>query len=218
MGLPAGRRLRPARRLILPGSSAPGPTTIHLVRHAAHGLLPHTLAGRMPGVPLSAEGQAQAASLAARFAGQPIAAVVASPVQRAQETAVPVAAALGLAVRTEPGFEEIDFGRWTGCRFAALAADPDWARWNRMRSLACCPGGETMHAAQSRALRAVHELRAEHGAAVLVVVSHADVLKAVLAAALGLSLDLLHRLTLDPASVSTLLVFDADMRVDGVNR
>jgi len=200
-------------------ASAAGPTTFHLVRHATHGLLPHILAGRMPGVPLSAEGQAQAAALAERFGqGQPIAAIVASPVQRAQETARPIAARLGLPLRTNFGFEEIDFGRWTGRRFDALQPDPAWHAWNRLRSLAQCPGGETMHAAQSRALLALSRLRAEHGSASIVVVSHADVLKAMLAPALGLSLDHLHRITIDPASVSTLVLFEEDCRVDGLNR
>ena len=203
---------------MIPGVSGAGPTTFHLVRHAAHGLLPHTLAGRMSGVPLSADGRAQAETLARRFAGTDVAAVVASPVQRAQETAAPVARALGLEVRGDAGFEEIDFGRWTGQRFEALDADPDWHAWNRLRSLARCPGGETMHAAQSRALAALARLRAEHGAATVLVVSHSDVLKAVLAPALGLSLDHLHRISIDPASVSTLLVFDADWRVEGLNR
>ena len=193
-------------------------TTFHLVRHAAHGLLPHTLAGRMACVPLSDEGREQASALAARFTGQAIAAVVSSPVQRAVETAIPLAAALDLTLATEPGVQEIDFGRWTGLRFAELEHDPEWHAWNRLRSVSACPGGETMHAAQSRALHALARLRATYGTAVVVLVSHADIIKALLAPALGLSLDHLHRLTIDPASISTLVLFDDDMRVDGVNR
>ncbi len=187
------------------------------MRHAAHALLPHTLAGRMAGVPLSNAGRAQAAALAARFIGRPIAAVLSSPVQRAQETAAPIAATLGLPLTIEPGFEEIDFGAWTGMRFDALEHDPAWQAWNRLRSVAVCPAGESMHQAQSRAMLALARMRAEHGEADLIVVSHADVIKSVLAAALGLSLDLLHRLTIDPASISTLVLFDTDLRVDRVN-
>ncbi len=194
------------------------PTTIHLVRHAAHGLLPHTLAGRMSGVPLSEEGGAQAKALAEHFQSEPVAAVVTSPVERARGTASPIAAALGLAVSIEPGFDEIDFGRWTGQRFDALGTDPAWDAWNRLRSLAACPGGETMHQAQSRALLALASLRRAWPADTVVVVSHADIIKAVLAPALGLSLDHLYRLTIDPASISTLVLFDDDLRVDGVNR
>ena len=193
-------------------------TTVHLVRHAAHSLLPHTLAGRMPGIPLSDEGRAQATHLATRFAPDPIAAIIASPVQRAQETAAPIAARLNLALQTNPGFNEIDFGAWTGRRFEDLAPDPLWQRWNRLRTLTTCPGGETMPEAQSRALRALAQLHATHPAQTIIIVSHADILKSILAAALGLSLDHLHRLTIDPASVSTLTLFDHDMRVDGINR
>ena len=172
----------------------------------------------MPGVPLNGHGHAQATALAARFATHPIAAVIGSPVQRAQETAQPIAAAHRLPVQIDPGFEEIDFGAWTGLTFEALAPDPAWQAWNRQRSLAACPGGETMHEAQARAMRALGRLRDAHPHGTVVVVSHADVLKAILAPALGLTLDQLHRLTIDPASVSTLVLFDAEIRVDALNR
>ena len=193
-------------------------TTIHLVRHAAHALLPHTLAGRMPGVPLSNEGHAQARHLAERLRATGTRAVVSSPVQRARETAAPIAQALGAALTIDAAFEEIDFGAWTGQRFLALDDDPAWHAWNRLRSLAPTPGGETMHQAQSRALAALGQLHRAHPGAEIAVVSHADIIKALLAPALGLSLDHLHRLTIDPASVSTIVLFDADVRVDGVNR
>lgn len=172
----------------------------------------------MAGVALSADGCEQALRLAQRFAGQPIAAVWASPVQRAQETAAPIARQLRLPVQVEPGFEEIDFGAWTGRSFEQLGLDPAWQAWNQSRSLACCPGGETMHQAQSRALLALGRLRGAYPGQEVVVVSHSDMLKAMLAPALGLPLDRLHRLTLDPASVSTMVVFDNDLRVDGLNR
>ena len=201
--------------MALPMSS--GPTVFHLVRHAAHVLLPHTLAGRMQQVPLSEAGRAQAAGLAERLAGEAIFAVVASPVQRAMETAEPLAQRLGMQVVVNAGFQEIDFGAWTGRRFDELAGDPVWADWNRLRALASCPGGETMHAAQSRALSALMGLHAAHGGRTIAVVSHADIIRAILAPALGLPLDRLYRLTIDPASVSTLVVLEGDMRIDRVN-
>jgi probable phosphoglycerate mutase len=188
------------------------------VRHGAHPLLSHTLAGRMPGVGLSAEGWQQAAALTTRLAGQAVDAVVSSPVQRATETAAPVADRLGLPVTIDPAFEEVDFGRWTGLGFDTLDADPGWHDWNRLRSMAGCPGGETMHAAQSRALEGLRRLRAAYPDQVVLVFSHSDIIKALLAPALGLPLDRLYRLTIDPASISTLVVFDGDVRVDGVNR
>lgn len=190
------------------------PTTFHLVRHAAHALLPHTLAGRMPGVGLSAEGRAQAARLAARIGR--LDHVVTSPVQRARETAAALAGPR--AAELEPGFEEIDFGAWCGQAFEVLAPDPEWQRWNTIRSLARCPGGETMAEAQSRALAALDRLRTARPGQTIAIVSHADILKALLAATIGLSLDHLQRLTLDPASISTLVVSEDTLRVDGINR
>ena len=194
-----------------------GGTTFHLVRHASHGLLAHTLAGRMAGVPLSEGGRAEAARLAQRL-DPPIAAVITSPVQRAVETAAPIAARLGLVAQVEPGLAEIDFGAWTGRRFDDLAPDPAWQAWNRMRGLVACPGGESMHQAQSRALAALDRLRLFYPDQVVVLVSHADILKALLAPALGLPLDRLYRLTIDPASISTLIAWEGDWRVEAVNR
>ena len=194
-----------------------GPTTVHLVRHATHGLLPHTLAGRLPGIALSPAGAAEAQALAAHF-NHPVAAIYSSPIQRALETAAPIAAALALPVMQNPGFTEIDFGEWTGARLDALAPDPAWQAWNRFRSLARCPGGETMHEAQSRALSALADCRVRHPGATVVIVSHADIIRSMLAPILGFSLDRLYRLTIDPASISTLTLFDDDARIDAINR
>lgn len=213
MGPAAGRRVRRVQRpgLILAA------TTLHLVRHAAHGLLGRALAGRMPGVGLSAEGLAQAAALAGALAGRPIRAVLSSPVQRAQETAAPIAARHGLPVLTDPGLDEIDFGAWTGAAFGVLDGDPAWDAWNRFRGFAPTPGGETMAAAQARALGAVARARAAVPDGEAVLAGHSDVLKAVLAHFLGTPLDLLHRIELAPASRSVLVLWDDGARVDGIN-
>lgn len=171
----------------------------------------------MPGVALSAEGAAQAAVLAKALAARPIRAVLSSPVQRAQETAAPIAARHGLPVLTDPGLDEVDFGAWTGTAFDALASDPAWDAWNRCRSLAPTPGGETMAAAQVRALGAIARARAAVPDGQAVLVGHSDVLKAVLAHLLGTPLDLLHRIELAPASRSVLVLWDGGGRVDGMN-
>ena len=172
----------------------------------------------MEGVPLSEEGRAQAERLADWFAAHPVAAVVSSPMQRARETAAPAAARLGLPVQTDEGWTEINFGAWTGQRFDALAPDPAWHRWNHLRSLATPPNGEPMHAAQSRALTALDRLRTAHPGAAVAVFSHADIIKAVLTAALGTGLERLWHLRLDPARVSTLVLGDADIEVVAVNQ
>jgi broad specificity phosphatase PhoE len=173
--------------------------------------------GRSPGVELSADGVAQAASLADRFRGMAIDEVLSSPVDRAQLTAAPIAAALGLTVEIDAGLDEIDFGEWTGAAFSALAGRRDWDDWNRFRSTAPCPGGETMMAAQDRAVAAVMRASARQVQQV-VMVSHQEVVKAVLAHFLGVSLDHLERFSLDPASRSAVTVFDdGSGRVDGIN-
>ena len=187
------------------------------MRHAAHGLLGRVLAGRMPGVGLSAEGVAQAGAVADALAARPIRAVLSSPMQRAQETAAPIAARHGLPVVTDAGLDELDFGAWMGAAFADLDGDPAWGAWNRFRGVASTPGGETMAAAQARALGAVARARQAVSEGEAVLVGHSDVLKAVLAQVLGTPLDLLHRIEIAPASRSVVVLWDDGARVDGVN-
>ncbi len=193
-------------------------TVFHLVRHAEHDLLGRVLTGRMPGVPLNERGRAQTFRLVRHFAGRAVAAVVSSPLQRAQETAAPIAGALGLEVAMDAGLDEIDFGDWTGMTFEALQGAPGWQAWNQFRGTAPTPGGETMLEALGRALHCL----ARWGQAVpdgeVVVVSHQDVLKAVLAHSLGVPLDLMQRIELGAGSCSVLRVFgDGETRVEGVN-
>ncbi len=189
--------------------------TVHLVRHAEHSQFGRALTGRTAGVGLTEAGREQARRLAACYAGGEVRAVLTSPVQRARETAAAVGGVLGVEPQIHDGLDEIDFGRWSGQTFESLAPDPDWAAWNHARSLAATPGGETMLAAQARAVAAVMQHRAAGGT--LVAVSHADVIKAVLAHMLGMPLDLMGRLEVGPASRS-IVVLGADFaRVEAVN-
>ena len=181
-------------------------TTVHLVRHAEHALLGRTLAGRMPGVGLNDAGRAQAA----RLAGLRVDAVVSSPQQRARETA----AAFGMPVQVDPTWDELDFGAWSGMDFSLLDSDPGWHLWNTARSIAPTPGGETMLAVQARAVAGLATLRAYES---VVVVSHLDVLRAVVAHVLGMPLDFVFRLDLAPASRSMVTLWDGGARVDGLN-
>ncbi len=193
-------------------------TVFHLVRHAEHGLLGRVLTGRMPGVSLNERGRGQAHLLAQDFSGCPIVAVFSSPLERAQETATPIAAALGLDLMTDAGLDEIDFGGWTGMTFEALQGLAEWQAWNEFRGTASPPGGETMLEALARALRTLARLRRVYPDGEVVLVSHQDILKALLSHSLGAPLDLMHRLEVTPASRSILRVFfDGGTRVDGVN-
>jgi len=192
-------------------------TTFFLVRHAAHDRLGRVLCGRMPGVTLGREGRAQAEALAERLAGEGLAAVYASPLERAQETAAPLAARTGLALETLPALNEIDFGAWAGQDFEALHGDPAWTGWNQARHVTRPPGGETALEAQARVLRGLEELRRRHGEAGLALVSHADVIKLMMTHALGLGADAMHRFEVGPASVSVLVVGDWGAKVEGLN-
>ena len=171
----------------------------------------------MPGIGLSGEGEVQAARLADTLASRPVQAVLSSPMERAQATAAAIAARHGLAVQTDPGLNEIDLGAWTGAAFDDLVGQPGWHAWNRCRSLAPTPGGETMAAVQARALATVARVRTAHPNGEVVLVGHSDVLKAVLAHILGMPLDLLLRIELHPAHRCVVVVFDEDARVDGLN-
>ena len=181
-------------------------TTVFLIRHAAHGHLENTLTGRMEEVELTAEGMRQAERLGERLKKLPLMAVHSSPSLRAQQTAQAIARAHRLEVQTVDWLAEIDFGAWTGRSFAELDADPRWRNWNEQRGTAAAPDGETMLAVQERAWRHVAETAPKVGEAMGAMVSHCDVIRAVIAKALGLTLNNLLRFDIAPASVSKLAV------------
>jgi broad specificity phosphatase PhoE len=195
--------------------------TIFLVRHAAHDRVDRVLCGRMPGVGLGEAGRRQAEALARRFGDAAVEAVWTSPLDRARETAEPIAGRLGLPVRTSDGLAEIDFGAWTGLGFDALRDDPRWRRWNEARGSERPPPGESMGEsmgeAQARALVEVERARAEHPDGRVVLISHGDVIKAVLAGVLGLPLDAHARFEISPASVSALAMWEGGGKVLSMN-
>jgi broad specificity phosphatase PhoE len=180
-------------------------TTLFLLRHAAHDNVGGFLAGRMPGVHLGKEGRAQAERLAERMRKEQLAAVHSSPRERAQETAAAVAAACAIQrIDVDPELDEVDFGSdWTGKDFDTLEADPAWRRWNTVRSLARTPGGERMLDVQSRAMSLIERLSAQHAGAALALVSHSEVIKAIVSHVLGLPIDAWNRFDIGPASIST---------------
>ena len=192
-------------------------TTFHLVRHAAHDRVGTVLCGRMPGVHLGALGKAQAERLAARFANENVASIQASPLERAVETAAPIAARLGQPLDICQDIAEIDFGAWSGTSFDALAQDPRWAAWNNARSNSRPPYGETMLEAQARIVGAMEQLRGRYTDSTVILVSHSDVIKAALLYHLGLPIDAYARFEVEPASISTLVVGDWGSKVLRLN-
>lgn len=180
-------------------------TTFLLLRHASHDWLARGMAGRLPGVGLNERGRAEAAALAAPFAAAGLVAIYSSPRQRARETAAPIAARLGLPVGAAEEFDEIDFGAWMGLSFAELERDvAGWDTWVNRRGSATPPGGEPFAGVPLRARAGIDRLGRAHPQGRVLVVSHGDVIKALLAHTLGLSLDLLERFAIDPASLSVI--------------
>jgi broad specificity phosphatase PhoE len=178
-------------------------TTLLLVRHAAHDWLARGVAGRLEGVALNARGRRQAQELVGRLDGRPVDGICSSPQQRALETAAPMAAARGLPVAVDAAFDEIDFGDWTGKTFEELERDgARWRDWCERKSSAGAPGGERFADVQRRALDGMEQLARNHEDETVLVVSHGDVIKAVIASVLGLSLDHLERFEIAPASLS----------------
>lgn len=178
-------------------------TTFHLVRHAEKDG-GDVLAGRTAGVHLSERGKAQAEQLARFFEREPVSRIFCSPLERARETAAPLARDKGLAVDLVDAFTEIDLGQWTGRRPAELAGDVAWERYNRFRGGTRAPGGESMLDVQARFVAALIDWRDVLAGQTVVVVSHAEPIRAALLHFLGLPLDQWSRLAIDLASVSTL--------------
>ena len=190
---------------------------IHLVRHAPHPAVGERLCGREPGHGLGVNGRATAARLAAALRRHGPAIVYSSPIQRAVETGETIAEACRIPLQIADALTEIDFGRWTGQRFADLQGEADWAHWNSARASARTPGGESMAEVQARTGSWIEQAKARHPDQSIVAVSHADVIKAILAEALGWSLDRHDRLRIDPASVSRIVAADWGRRVLSIN-
>jgi probable phosphoglycerate mutase len=185
----------------------------HLLRHGEHGLLGRVLAGRMPGVGMTERGRAEIASQAERLATEKIAAIYASPLQRTRESAEILAARLGLPIAFRDDLLELDFGEWTGTTFDAIRADPRWQAWSTQRSLAAIPGGESMREVQQRVVAALLELNERHLHETVVLVSHGDVIRAVLLFALGMPLDFYNRIEIGQGSISTINIGASGIRV-----
>ncbi|MHB8681944.1 MAG: histidine phosphatase family protein [Acidimicrobiales bacterium] len=203
----------------MPPRRAPGPAVALLVRHGTTATTGKVLPGRAAGLHLSDEGQAQAQATAERIAAmaKPPVAVYASPLERAVETARPIAARLGLRVRTERGLLECDFGSWTGARLSVLRRRREWRSVQHLPSAFRFPGGESFAEMQARITDTLDRLCALHAGQAFVAVSHADPIKAAVAATAGVPLDLFQRLVVSPCSISVLSRGDGGMHVLCVN-
>ncbi|CAN5600234.1 histidine phosphatase family protein [soil metagenome] len=198
--------------------SAPKPTRVLFVRHGQTPTTGAMLPGRAKGLHLADEGVAQAEAAAERLAGlKGVEAVYASPMERTRETAKPIGKALGLKVRVDKGLLEADFGEWTGAELATLRKLPEWKAVQGHPSGFRFPGGESFAEMQARIVGATRRLCATHPGATIVLVSHADPIKAALNDALGSHLDSFQRIVVSPCSISAVAYGDTGTVVLATN-
>jgi probable phosphomutase (TIGR03848 family) len=211
----AGRLTPPRDALLLPRgqrgadfirNGRGGKTTlVLLVRHGQTSTTGVILPGRAPGLHLADRGHEEAADVATRIARLPrVAAVYSSPLERAHETALPIAAAAGLGVTVEPGLLECDYGEWTGLALKDLRRRPEWKAVQRYPSGFRFPGGESFTEMQARMTGTLARLVAAHPGHTVVAVSHGDPIKTAVAHALGTHLDLFQRIAVFTASVTAI--------------
>jgi probable phosphoglycerate mutase len=180
-------------------------TTVVFVRHGLTKLTGPVLAGWTPGVDLDERGREQAERVAARLRNVPLTAIVSSPLERCAQTAAAIAEGREVEVTVDDRFGEARYGEWTGRDLKELARDPLWKQVQAHPSSVTFPGGESLRATAARATDGVRDWNARLGAdATYAVVSHADVIKALVADALGLHLDQFQRIQVDPCSVTVI--------------
>lgn len=192
-------------------------TTLFLVRHATHALVGRILAGRMCGLSLSEEGRRQSHRLAARLAAESLTLVQSSPRERAMQTAEPIAAAAQAPLATEPAIDEIEYGEWTGRPFAELKNDMRWREWNTHRDRVCPPRGEFMADAQQRLIAHLEATHRAHPDGRIVMVTHAEMIRAAVLHHLGLPLEAYDRIEISPASVTVLRIGKTNAEISTLN-
>ena len=179
-------------------------TTLLLIRHGMTDAVGRRLTGRLPGVHLNEQGKREVEALAKRLQNTPLSAVYASPMERTLETAQAIASPHELEVVARDALIESDFGDWSGRLLVDLDRDEGWRRFNHHRSGSPPPGGEHMTTIQARMAAELVRIRDAHDDQTVAVVSHGDPLRAALCLFLGISIDLMQRIEVTTASVTTL--------------
>lgn len=191
---------------------------ILLIRHADNDMLGRAVAGRLPGVHLNATGREQARLLAERLAALPVKRLCSSPLERALETAEPLAQRLGLDVHIHPRLIEMDPGEWTGMEFSKLRELPEWQSFLSARGRVRMPGGERLTEVQARMVEEIETLRREYPDQMLALFSHGDPIRSALAFYAGIPLDFLARIEVSPASVSVIRFLQRGPQVLCINQ
>lgn len=184
-----------------------------LVRHAVTDVTGKKLSGWMPGIHLSDQGRKDAEEVAERLGGAPVKAIYSSPLERCRQTADAIAAHHRLHVETNDRLGEVHYGDWQGKSMKVLYKSKAWKELKARPADFRFPGGETVREAQTRAIGAIEALLPKHKGQAVVVCSHADVIRLLVAAYLGLPIDLYSRISIAPASLSAIVLEDATPRL-----
>lgn len=193
--------------------------TILLIRHGINNLVGKRLAGRLPGVRLNEAGWKQAERIAEALKSAPIQAIYSSPLERAMETAAPLAAALNLEVRPHPGLIEIDFGAWQGITFKQMRRMKLWKTVQENPAEMRFPQGESFVEAQQRLVETITEIAAQYGEKDWVACfSHSDAIKLAVAHFLAMPLNAFQRIGIDTASLSVIHLGKNEPFVAAVNQ
>lgn len=181
-------------------------TTFLFIRHAMTDASSSLLPGRMPNIHLSARGRLSARNLARQLAKCTLAAIWSSPLERAVETAIPLVNATGAELHLSDKLNEVDYGDWTGMTFDVLSADPRWHSFNTYREITRIPSGEIFSEIQARVLSLLRTLNAEYPLSIVAIVTHAEIIRAVLSYYLGIRDNPHIVLDISPSSVSIIRV------------
>jgi len=192
-------------------------TRFLLIRHGDTNAIGRYIAGNVAGTDLNDAGRVQVETLVSRLHDVPLSAVVSSPLERTRQTAEPIARDHGLQVEVAAALSEFDFGEWTGATFDALANDSGWDRFNAVRSLTPARRGELMLDVQRRSVAGLLDVWSRHSTGTVAVVSHGDVIRAILLFVLGMPIDFYWRLEVQPARISVVELSEGVPRVLLVN-
>ncbi|WP_129644268.1 histidine phosphatase family protein [Peristeroidobacter agariperforans] len=188
------------------------------VRHATCERMDEMLLGRTIDAPLAAIGVREAEAMACVLAPTSETLLVVSPRRRAQQTAAAIAARSQCELVTACDIDELDFGHWSGQTFDELARDPAWRRWNEQRDSAATPAGERIRDVQARVLRHLHRLSEAFPGRPMILVTHAEVIRAALLYWLQAPIGAYQRLAISPASISRVHLSEWGPRIDAINQ
>ncbi|HVT11675.1 MAG TPA: histidine phosphatase family protein [Fimbriimonadaceae bacterium] len=192
-------------------------TTLLFVRHGTHGLLGKRFVARTPGVLLNEEGWREAEAVADSLRDVEIAAIYSSPMERAMQTADPLAKQKNLEIQVREELNEIHIGEWSNLTMDELRQIPGWKEWHELRSCNTPPGGEKMLDVQHRMIAALEEIRCTHEGQTVAMFSHGDPIRAALAYYMGIPIDLFNRLRVDPGSISALEFGEHEVQLTRLN-